>query len=326
MKLAVLFFSVFILACGPATDANNFRRAENSNVSRSEIGSKSDVGDPELAKIIEEIARDANGRVGVHAEMIDGEGSVSLNADERFAMQSVVKVPIAMAVLNQGKHKLDEKILVTKDELVPDRMHSPFRDRNPNGGESTVQELIELAVKVSDGTAADVLQRVAGGADGVQSFIESLNIDAMKVKFTHKEFSNNPERQYENWATPRAAVALLKELHEYPEENGSGLVAPPKILSSEDVKLLRRLMTETPTGPNRLKGQLPKDAVVIHKTGTSGTVDGKTAATNDIGLIQLPDGRYFAIAVFVGDSTADEQTREAVIARIAKAVWDSWKE
>ncbi|QYO67191.1 serine hydrolase [Leptolyngbya sp. 7M] len=148
----------------------------------------------------------------------------------------------------------------------------------------------------------------------------------MKVKFTHKEFSNNPERQYENWATPRAAVALLKELHEYPEDNNGEIVAPPRILSSEDVKFLRRLMTETPTGPNRLKGELPKGVVVIHKTGTSGTVDGKTAATKDIGLIQLPDGRYFAIAVFVGDSTADEQTREAVIARIAKAVWDDWKE
>ena len=48
-----------------------------------------------------------------------------------------------------------------------------------------------------------------------------------------------------------------------------------------------------------------------------------TAATNDIGVITLPNGKHVAIAVFVADSPADEITREATIAKIAKAVWDS---
>lgn len=42
---------------------------------------------------------------------------------------------------------------------------------------------------------------------------------------------------------------------------------------------------------------------------------GVAHATNDIGLISLPDGRRIAITVFVTDSTADEATREQVIAR-----------
>jgi hypothetical protein len=42
-----------------------------------------------------------------------------------------------------------------------------------------------------------------------------------------------------------------------------------------------------------------------------------------IGLIQLPDGRRSAIAVFVTDSTADEATRERVIACIARVVYDA---
>ena len=48
-----------------------------------------------------------------------------------------------------------------------------------------------------------------------------------------------------------------------------------------------------------------------------------TNATNDIGLIALPDGRRLAIAIFVTDSTADDDTRDAVIARIAKAAYDA---
>ncbi len=325
MRNILVLFVLFITSCGPAVDPDRMLRADNANGNSNQIMTVDiSTADAELAKQIEDIAKEANGRVGVYAEMIDGEGTVSLNADERFSMQSVVKVPIAMAVLNYGEFQLDQKITVTKDELVPDGMHSPFRDTNPNGGVVTLGELIELAVSVSDGTAADVLQRVAGGAAGVQSFIDSVNIDSMKVKFTHKEFSNNPERQYENWASPRAAVSLLKELQEQPEATDTSVVAPPRTLSADDVKLLRRLMTETPTGPNRLKGMLPKDAVVIHKTGSSGTVNGKTAATNDIGLIKLPHGKYFAIAVFVGDSLANVETREAVIAKIAKAIWDKW--
>ena len=49
-----------------------------------------------------------------------------------------------------------------------------------------------------------------------------------------------------------------------------------------------------------------------------------TSATNDIGIVYLPNGKHLAIAVFVSDSPADEKTREAVIARIAKAAWDKW--
>jgi beta-lactamase class A len=85
-------------------------------------------------------------------------------------------------------------------------------------------------------------------------------------------------------------------------------------------------MIESPTGQKRLKGLLPKGTVVAHKTGTSGTRDGVTAATNDVGIITLPNGRHLAVAIFVSDSPADEATRERVIAEIAKALWDEWKD
>ncbi len=83
-------------------------------------------------------------------------------------------------------------------------------------------------------------------------------------------------------------------------------------------------MTQTPTGLKRIKGLLPTGTVVAHKTGTSRTVNGRTAATNDVGLITLPNGRHLAVAVFVSDSRADDATREEVIARVARAAWDAW--
>ena len=61
---------------------------------------------------------------------------------------------------------------------------------------------------------------------------------------------------------------------------------------------------------------------VAHETGTGGTRNGITSATNDIGIITLPDGRHLAVAAFVSDSAANDDTRDAIIARLAKAAWD----
>ena len=69
---------------------------------------------------------------------------------------------------------------------------------------------------------------------------------------------------------------------------------------------------------------LAAGTVVAHKTGTSGTQNGITAATNDIGIVTLPSGKHLAIAVFVSDSTADEASREGMIAKVAKAVWEKF--
>lgn len=314
LGLLMIFALMACTACSRAGIS-----ADNDSTRNANISTPSATHDAELAKQIEGIAKDAKGKVGVHAVLLKAGKTVSLNADQRFAMQSVVKVPISMAVMEKvaaGELTLDQKITIGKDEIVPTRMHSPFRDKNPNGGEATVRELIELAISVSDGTAADVLQRVAGGAEGVQNHIDSLGIDAMKVRYTHKEFSNNNERQFENWTTPIAAIQLLQSLwrQKSPAEPG----ADAKEL------LLLSFMYGTPTGPNRLKGLLPKGTLIAHKTGSSGTVDGVTAATNDVGIITLPNGDQLFIAVFVGNSPMDEKTREAVIAKIAKAVWDRW--
>jgi beta-lactamase class A len=49
---------------------------------------------------------------------------------------------------------------------------------------------------------------------------------------------------------------------------------------------------------------------------------GITSATNDIGIITLPDGRHLAVAAFVSNPAANDNTRDAIIARLAKAAWD----
>lgn len=291
--------------------------------------------DAELEWQIAEIAKAAKGKVGVAAVLLETGDSATLNADQRFPMQSVYKLPIAMAVMEQvkrGELDLDEKIGVTKEDFVRARMRSPLRDANPNGGEFTIRELIRLSLTESDSTASDVLLRVAGGPDEIQSYLALLGIRDIKIANNVKEIGKDWQAQYDNWATPAASVELLHHLAPTREAADSALTLIKKGAPTESypqreamnfVSLIQQMWMSNP-GAKRLKGLLPKGTIVAHKTGTGGTQNGITGATNDIGIVYLPNGKHFAIAVFVSDSPADERTREAVIAKIAKACWDRW--
>jgi beta-lactamase class A len=266
----------------------------------------------ELRKQIEQIAAVAKGRVGVAAEVLETGQSISLNPHEHFPMQSVYKLPIAMAVMVQVDNKkldLEQRVRVEKSAFVRLGQHSPIRDRNPNGVELSLSELLRFAVSESDGTASDVLLEMAG-VEGVSKYLNELGINELVVANSEKEIGQDWETQYRNWASPHGALQLLRSLH---ERRG---------VSEQSQQLLLKFMTETPTGPRRLKGLLPNSVVVAHKTGTSGASGGISAATNDIGLVTLPNGQHLAIAVFVSDSPADLVTRETVIAKIAKAIYD----
>src|SRR5205807_9759883 len=94
-------------------------------------------------------------------------------------------------------------------------------------------------------------------------------------------------------------------------------------LSAQSQALLLKLLTRPIPREKRMQGQLPAGTLVAHKTGPGRTQNGITSATSDIGIITLPDGRHLALAAFLSDSAANHDTRDAIIARLAKAAWDS---
>jgi beta-lactamase class A len=154
------------------------------------------------------------------------------------------------------------------------------------------------------------LLRLTGGPPDVMAFLKQINVSGINVVNSENEIARAWQTQYENWATPAGALELLAALQ------------ANRGLSVDSQKLVLKLMMESIPGPKRLKGQLPAGTIVAHKTGTGGTRNGVSSATNDIGIITLPDGRHLAIAVFVSDAKVDLAAREAVIAEIAKALWD----
>ncbi len=260
----------------------------------------------------EAIIKGFPGMVGVAVQDLNNGQRFVLNGDKRFPMQSVFKLPLALAVLDKTEKNglsLEDKIHIDKADLLPDTW-SPLRDSFPQGNVNlTLDELLRYSVSQSDNNACDILFRWLGGPVKAQEYIRLLGIIDMTIATTEAEMHKDWSVQFTNWCTPEAMLELLSKLYDQ------------KALSPEATDFLLRLMVETNTGPKRLKGLLPDEIMVAHKTGSSGYNDeGVSAATHDVGILILPDGGYYAVVVLITGTTAKVEACEQMIAQIAKAV------
>ena len=267
-----------------------------------------------LQQRIAMIAEGARGTVSVACSLPGTTLDCDLHPDAHPPMQSVFKLPLALTILHQveqGRFTLDQPIRFLPDDRILPHAYSPLQDKYPAANvDVPLRELLRLSVSLSDNTAADILLRLAGGPSAIDDYIASLGVKGFHLQDGEHELHRNKPAQYRNWFEPQGAVQLLRRLSD------------DSPLTTLHTRLLLDWMQ--PSGlTNRLQADLPDGTRVAHKSGTSDVDNGLAAATNDIGLITLPDGRQLAIAVFVADSTADDATREKVIAQIARAAYDA---
>jgi beta-lactamase class A len=259
-----------------------------------------------------ELAQQAHGKVYVSCSLPGVKLDCDLNPHGHPPMQSTFKFPLALAVLHQvelGKLQLDQPIRFLKSDRYP--TYSPLQDQFPNADvDIPLRQLIKLTATESDNIASNLLLRAIGGPDVLQQYLDSLGFSAIQQQDSEQTLHGDQMLQYRDYAEPAAMVALLR------------LFADHSPLTPEHTALLNGWMLETTSGPNRIKGLLPPGTPVAHKTGSSGVEWGFIPATNDVGLITLPNGQRLALAVFVTDAHADQDACEHVIATIARAVYN----
>jgi beta-lactamase class A len=284
----------------------------------------------------------SDGRVGVCA--LDASGPVCIGGGEHSSMQSVMKLIVGMAVMDavdHGQLHLQDAIVVRREDLSV--FVQPIAVLvGPQGYSTTVGDLVRRAIVDSDSAATDILIAKLGGPRQVEAFLTRKGIYEVRVDRDERHLQTEilgltwkpgyvdpaifeeavdamPVRQrniaYRHYradprdtATPEGMVTLLQQL------------ATGKLLSASSTHFLVGVMRETVTFPDRLKAGVPKDWTLAHKTGTSGSWGGVTAATNDVGILQAPDGGFLSLAVFIGDSRASEPARAALMAQITAAI------
>jgi beta-lactamase class A len=277
-------------------------------------GSSAQSQTTSLEQQIREIAAKAKGKVSVACSLPHTALDCDLNPHAHPPMQSVFKLPLAMLVLHQvEQHQfaLDQPVRFLPSDRILPHAYSPLQDQYPAANvDVPLRELLRLSVSLSDNTAADILLRLVGGAPAVDGYMEFLGIRGFHLQDNEDVLHHSVAAQYDNWFEPSGAVRLLRR------------IADDSPLDPTDTTLLLHWMQ--PCGlTNRLQSDLPSGTAVAHKSGTSDVDNGVAHATNDIGLITLPDGRRLAIAVFITDARADQTTRERVIATIASAVYNA---
>ena len=267
-----------------------------------------------LKKDLNKIIKGKQATVAVSVLSLDDDFNLNINGDKKLPMQSVFKFHIALAVLDQvdqGKFKIDNLMLVTRNQLQ-EKTWSPMREQYPKRGniKTRLNQVLKFTVAQSDNNGADILLKLIGGAPTVQKFIDKFGIKDFSIKFNEEEMHKVTDLQYQNYTTTNSLNQVFKKFYD------------GKMLSKESTDFLMQTLIETNTGKNRLVAQLQENTIVAHKTGTSFTEDGLTAATNDAGIVTLPNGKHYAISVFVSDSKENEETNEKIIADISKVVFD----
>jgi beta-lactamase class A len=282
------------------------------------------------------------GRLG--AFVTDGKRVAASRPDERFSLQSVMKLVVAMAAfdaIDRGKLTLATKFTVGYKDMS--MSHQPLAERVGPGKTTvvTVRELIELAVQQSDSMAADVLVDKLGGIGVVQSFLRRKGITGVRVDRTERilqcetvgvkwkpsfriegvydkevaamspEARTAAQKRYmadvRDTATPRGFAGLLVKL------------ASGKLLSKISTEELLKVMEGTQTYPERLANSVPAPWKFGHKTGSSGTWNGMAVATNDVGIARDGSGRFVVMVCFLGDAKGGMDARNVVIAKVPGA-------
>lgn len=286
----------------------------------------------------------SGGILGVSAIHLETDTRVSIRGDEGFPMASTYKVPVAVALLQQvdeGKRQLTDMVGIRERDLVPSNgITAHFL--HP-GIQLSLHNLLEPMLIVSDNTATDVLMREVGGPEQINLTLKEMGVlgirldrntdDLIRSYFEIEAPEAEPQQSlwsvYESmseeeksaWdtfrsetfaddardtASPDAMAELLDAIWE------------GDVLSKKSTATIQDIMLRCETGEGRLKGVLPIDTPVAHKTGTIG------GTSNDVGVITLPHGKGdLAIAVFIKKSTSnDHDARDRVIADVARAAHD----
>jgi beta-lactamase class A len=286
-----------------------------------------------------------DGRVGVAVRSIEQGWCVDMDGAQRMPQQSVSKLWVAMTVLDfrdAGRLKLDDPVTLKRDDIT--LFHQPIAAliKGEQGYQTTVGELLQRALTMSDNTANDRLLRYVGGPNAVRDFIQRKGLG--DIRFGPGErllqsqtaglvwqpsfaFGNSFARARDRLPKAERIAAFDRYVADPPDGAAPTAIAAAlarlkrgDLLSPNSTAYLIGTMESSHTGKQRMRGAVPPGWSFGHKTGTGQDLAGRTAGYNDVGLLMAPDGSSYAIAVMIGDTPKPIRDRQALMQGVVESV------
>lgn len=254
-----------------------------------------------LKEDIEKIASEHSGNISVYVET--SKGSIEINESEVMSSASIIKVPILVEAIRQGEQGdliWDDEVIVEESDLVGGSgvlkdMETPLS--------STVRELADLMITVSDNTATNmIMERV--GFDEVNWTCIQMGCEDTVLQ-TSIYTSMPQDRGSHNYTNAIDMVKILKGANE------------GEILSPEGREEFLRIMRSAKNA--RLSGYKDPE---LHKDIQVGRKGGSTAnprVLHDVAIFTLGDDVVYA-AVMTKDVPSAPAT--AATAEIGKSIMD----
>lgn len=295
---------------------------------------------------IDALGRAFPGDIGIAVQDVQTGWTTHFDGVTLFPQQSVSKFWVALTALDavdRGQLDLDSTVTVRRDDLT--LFHQPIESLvGGDGYRTTLRGLLHRAIQQSDNSANDFILWKAGGPDAVRRYLASKGIDGIRFgpgeRALQSRIAGMEWRQSysigNNFYAARADVpdgvrrAAFEAYIDDPMDGAKPLeivdalarLKKGELLSPESTQLLLGIMSNTRTGPQRLKGGLRGGWKLAHKTGTGQVYRGEQAGYNDIGILTAPDGRSYAVAVMIRRTSTPNINRMRTMQETVGAVID----
>ena len=307
-KYLLLVATLLALGC-----QSNNQPVTSASKAASPDGSQSSPPTGDLSTTLQAIIDHAGGNSAVTVIHVETGRSASVNGSAKLPLYSVFKLPLAVAVLKEVEAKrlhIDQQVHVTPSDIVPGTPANTAMWRQPV--DRTLAQLIDVSIALSDNTSTDKLLQLAGGPEAATRRLREMGFNEIQIQTTIRDFAAT--FQNHNTGSSDDLAKLLVRLQK------------GELLLPAHQELLLGYMRGAKTGMRRIRGNLPAGTVVGDKTGSGelNKTTGTPNATNDVGLITLPDGTHLAIAVLLSGSKLYDVEQEKVIAGVARAAYDAF--
>jgi beta-lactamase class A len=301
------------------------------------------AADEKLRNDVDALWKKFPGRAGIAIYTPFSDDIIGRRQTERFPQQSVSKLWVALAILEQeaaGKLSLDKQVRVSRDDVVvfsqPIKRYLSGKDYF----EMPVSELLAHAINASDNLANSVLLRVAGGPQAINQMLDRRKVQSIRfgpgeVLLQSAIAGLNWQAEYRNgnaFKEQRSRISLEKRRAALDSYLASPLdgAAPGTIVlalkrfgergpNDPGAKLLK-LMAGTYTGKSRLRSGLAPGWSLAHKTGTGQVLGSISTAVNDVGVMKAPDGCRYQVAVMIAETRAGKDVTNGLMQNVARAV------
>jgi beta-lactamase class A len=285
-----------------------------------------------------------SGDIGIAVRDVQSGWTTSYDGATFFPQQSVSKFWVALTALDKadrGELSLSSPVTLTKSDIT--LFHQPIAAQiGANGYTTTIESLMTRALQQSDNTCNDAVLWRAGGPEAVRAFLRAKGISGIRFgpgeRLLQSRIAGIEWKQSYAYgggfyaardALPASARRAAFERYIKDPMDGATPVGGVdalarlkrgELLSPGSTQKLLSIMSNTKTGPQRLKGGLAPGWHLAHKTGTGQVLGGEQAGYNDIGVITGPDGRSYALAVMIRRTSAPLGQRMAAMQNTVRAV------